>query len=160
MLSEHELAKGYNTLKIIWSALSFSLLFYVVVIPFLCKDMALTQAPAELITDLRHLLYGLAAITLAAAWLARRWLLAKRVAPSGNKSRQHPALQRYTTAMLVALAMTQSVGLYGLILFLMGQQLQDLVLLTVLAGVGMLFFLPNRDEVRQLVDRFDRGLGA
>jgi hypothetical protein len=155
MIAEQELEKGISILKVIWTALAVSLIMYVVVIPLFLRDSTIAF-PAEAYPELRMLMYGLGFATLVFSWFIRRMLLAVKNKPKQTQSRQHPALQRYTTAMIVALAMTEAIGIYGLILYLLGKNQIDLYLLTALAAAAMTLYFPRKEEVSNLAARFDR----
>jgi hypothetical protein len=155
MLTGQELEKGMSILKTIWAALTMSLVMYVIAVPLFLRDSTVNFS-SEVYGDLRLILYGLACATLVATWFVRRMLLAAQSSPKPTKSRQHPALQRYTTAMIVALAMTEAIGIYGLILFLLGKNQTDLFLLTALSGAAMTLYFPRKEEVIALAEKFDR----
>ena len=155
MLTAQELERGMSTLKIIWTALTMSLIMYVFAVPVMLRDSTINLSP-EAYADLRITMYGVAFATLVISWFVRRALLAAQSAPKQVKSRQHPALQRYTTAMIIALAMTESIGIYGLILFLLSKNQVDLYLLTALSAAAMTLYFPRKEEVISLAERFDR----
>ncbi|QQG66474.1 hypothetical protein [Desulfobulbus oligotrophicus] len=157
-MTRQELEKGMSSLKIIWSALAMSLIMYVLAVP-LILDRETVNLAAETYAELRLFMYPLAGVTLVASWFVRRSILAAKPSATRNRSRQHPAIQRYTTAMIVTLAMTQSIGLYGLILYLLGSNRVDLYLLTALAAVAMILYFPRQDEVMQLAERFSSRSG-
>ncbi|MCL2790312.1 MAG: hypothetical protein FWD79_06670 [Desulfobulbus sp.] len=150
MLSTEELDKGMVMLKTVWSALAGSLVMYVIAIPFFLRDSAITVAAATY-EELRMLLYIAAGLTLAASWLVRRLLLTVRTSPTkSSRSRQHPVIQRYTTTMIVVLAMTEAIAIYGLILFLLGKNQTDLLLFSALAAAAMIFYFPRKTELIDL----------
>lgn len=155
MIAEQELEKGISILKVIWSALAVSLLMYVIVIPLFLRDSTI-DFPREAYPDLRMFMYGLAFATVVCSWFVRRLLLAAKLPAKPTQSRQHPALQRYTTAMIVALAMSEAIGIYGLILYLLGKNQTDLYLLTALSAAAMTLYFPRKEEVSSLATRFDR----
>lgn len=155
MIAEQELEKGISILKVIWSALAVSLLMYVIVIPLFLRDSTI-DFPREAYPDLRMFMYGLAFTTVVCSWFVRRLLLAAKLPAKPTQSRQHPALQRYTTAMIVALAMSEAIGIYGLILYLLGKNQTDLYLLTALSAAAMTLYFPRKEEVSSLATRFDR----
>ncbi len=155
MLTGQELDKGMSMLKTIWSALALSLIMYVLAVPYLLRDTPIEFSP-ETYAGLRIIMYVLSFATLAASWLVRRTLLAARPSSRQNKSGQHPAVQRYTTAMIVALAMTEAIAIYGLILFLLGKNHTDLYLLTGFSAAGMTLYYPRREEVVSLAEQLAR----
>jgi FtsH-binding integral membrane protein len=155
MITGQELEKGMSMLKMIWGALMMSLLVYITVAPLILgtSEIVLT---AEGYSTLRMTFYGLAFLTLAVAWFVRKTILAAQKAPRPTKSRQHPALQRYTTAMIVALALSEAIGVYGLILFILGKNQFDLFLLTALSAAAMTLYYPKKEEVISLAERLEK----
>ncbi|WP_310601414.1 hypothetical protein [Desulfobulbus sp.] len=155
MISAQELDQGMVMLKTIWYALAGSLVMYVIAVPLLLGDTAV-NVTVDFYGQLRLLLYAAAGMTLAVSWLARRLLLAANKPPAPSKSRQHPVVQRYTTAMIVTLALVEAIALYGLILFLVGKNPIDLLLLSAMAAVAMIFYFPKKTDLIDLAEKFRR----
>lgn len=155
MLTGQELEKGMSMLKMIWGALVMSLLAYIIVAPLILETSQIDLS-AEAYSTLRMTMYGVAFLTLAAAWFVRRSILAAQRVPRPTKSRQHPAIQRYTTAMIIALGMSEAIGIYGLILFLLGKNQVDLYLLTALSAAAMTLYYPKKEEVVSLAEKFQK----
>jgi F0F1-type ATP synthase membrane subunit c/vacuolar-type H+-ATPase subunit K len=153
MLTGQELEKGMSMLKMIWGALAVSLLMYIFIAPMILETSQV-NFPPDAYATLRMSLYGVAFATLAATWFVRKIILTAKSAPRQTKSRQHPAIQRYTTAMIIALAMSEAIGIYGLILFLLGKNQFDLYLLTALSAAAMTLYFPKKEEVISLSERF------
>ncbi len=155
MIAEQELEKGLSILKVIWTALAVSLVMYVAAVPLLLRGSTI-DFPVEAYPDLRMFMYGLAFATVVLSWFIRRMFLAGKKPSNVSHSRQHPALQRYTTAMIVALAMSEAIGIYGLVLYLLGKNQTDLYLLTALSAAAMTLYFPRKEEVSSLAARFDQ----
>lgn len=151
-MTRQELEKGMSNLKIIWSALTVSLVMYVLAVPLILGKEVINLSAATY-AELRLFMYPLAGATLIASWFVRRLILAAKPSVRRNKSRQHPAVQRYTTAMIVTLAITQAIALYGLILYLLGNNPVDLYLLTALAAAAMVLYFPKKNELIHLEER-------
>jgi len=60
-------------------------------------------------------------------------------------------LQKYSAATIVALAMSESIGVYGLILFFLGKNSTDLYLLILISAAAMVIYRPRKDEMLNLV---------
>jgi len=52
--------------------------------------------------------------------------------------------------MIVAWALSESIGVFGLVLFLLGKNPTDLYLLILISAVAMLIYRPRKDEVISL----------
>lgn len=101
---------------------------------------------------LRTVLYVLSFIILLVTRIVRRLVLSGK---GVGTSRQTPALsnpllQKYLAAMMIALALSESIGIFGFVLFLVGKSAIDLYVLIGLAAVTMLVYRPRRDELLAL----------
>jgi len=63
---------------------------------------------------------------------------------------QNLIVRKYAIAMLVALAMSESIGIYGFVLFLLGRDVLDLYLLNLVSAAAMFTYRPKRDEIINL----------
>ncbi len=145
--------KGLLTLNIIWAAMLMSLLIYVFVGLYI-KDTLRITMESTLIETLRNVLYVVSFIILLATKFVRKLVLSGKdqsavlnAGQSSYQSSRPSALARYTTAMVISLAMTESIGIYGLVLFFLGKNQTDLYLFILVSAVTMLFYRPRRDEI-------------
>jgi F0F1-type ATP synthase membrane subunit c/vacuolar-type H+-ATPase subunit K len=100
---------------------------------------------------LRKIFYALAGITLIITRYIKRFVLsAGGRGGSAMQSSESPVLQKYATAMIIAWALSESIGLYGLVLFLLGRNTTDLYLLILIAAAALLLYRPGRDEIMSL----------
>jgi F0F1-type ATP synthase membrane subunit c/vacuolar-type H+-ATPase subunit K len=151
MITDEEVKKGLMTLNIIWFAILMSLVIYLVV-GLQVKENMQTSMDAATFTTFKSILYGIAAITLVIARFVRKFVLSEKGGKFFVKSRsrqttQNPVLAKYTAAMIISLALTESVGIYGLVLFFIGKNALDLYLLIAVSAIAMLFYRPNKEEI-------------
>lgn len=146
MISEQELHRGITVVRGIWAALFASLILYVVMAPMVFGSTAIALS-AEGYRILRLGLYGGAVLTLLLTWVLRRTLLAGKRPAKPSRSGQHPAVSRYISVMMVTMGMSEAIGVYGLILYILGQHRQDLYLLTLLSAAAMLLYFPKKEEI-------------
>jgi len=150
MISEQELNKGLLTMKIIWFGMLTALAIYL----FMGLQIgAGFKSPVDKDTFaiLRMVLYAVSFATLIAVRYIRRLALygkGKYWQPS--QTPQHPALQRYVGAMVASLAMSESIGIFGLVLFLLGKNTIDLYLLILVSAAAMVMYRPRKDELLSL----------
>lgn len=158
MLGENDraaIAQGMRTLWIIWGAMMGSLVLYV----FICyqwgDELRQAGSPAAVpVGTMRTLFFGITVFILAAARLIRKFMLARRpeapavmtsTAPgSGNPSL---FLATYSTAVIVSLALSESIGIFGLVLFVLGDSLQVFRLFVAISVAALYFFRPRREEL-------------
>ena len=67
-----------------------------------------------------------------------------------DQSDQPRALARYTTAVIISLALSECIGIYGLVLFLLGDEYQTLYIFIGAAAAAMFYFRPKREELVDL----------
>ncbi len=57
--------------------------------------------------------------------------------------------------------MSESIGVYGLILFFMGKNRSDLYILIVISAAAMLYYRPNKEEVISMAKELQKpGIAA
>ena len=115
MISERDLQRGLTTTKGIWLALFLSLILYVFIAPMLFRSAQVTFSQENYQT-LRLALFACAGLTLVLSWFLRKYLLAAPPGKRTTNSNQHPAVARYISIMMVAMGMSEAIGVYGLIL--------------------------------------------
>ena len=57
---------------------------------------------------------------------------------------------KYTTAIIISLALCESVGIYGLILFFLGGSFQTMYTFMIISAAGMFYYRPKREEIEAL----------
>jgi len=153
MINDQELNKTMLTLKIIFSAIMFSLAVYMYVGLMVGKNPR-TTIDADTLTTLRITLYGLSCFTLLITKPVKKFILKKGLKNSlRTVTSQPPEVQKYTQAMITACALSESIGVYGLVLFMLGKQPVDLYILIALSAGAMLQYRPKKDELLGLFER-------
>lgn len=117
MISDQELTKALLPMRVIWLFLVLAPAFYLLVGIYL-EPTVHTNLDPKTLENVKMTLYILAFITLVITGYVRNYILARQETPGikqsiGNK----PILQKYFVSMIVALAMSESIGVYGLVLF-------------------------------------------
>jgi hypothetical protein len=153
MIAEQDVDRTLAVLKIVWLALLGSLVVYVIVGRLVAPGLT-SLLSAEAFPMLRTALYALGLITLIGAGYMRRLILAAR-GPSASpvQAGLSPLLQKYSSAVIASLAMSESVGIYGLVLFLLGKNTMDLYLPVGIAAAALFYFRPRREELLHLCRR-------
>lgn len=145
--------KGWVTLNIIWAAMLISVFIYLFVGLYM-EDKISIPMEKNIFEILRNTLYVVSFVILIITKHLRKLVLSgkglnnvKKIRQQSDQNTQHPALSRYTTAMIIALAMSESIGIYGLILFFLGKNQLDLYLLITISAAAMLYYHPKKEEV-------------
>ena len=154
---QEAIAKGMRMLWIVWGAMLASLVLYIGVCHFLAEQISprfLPSVPAEMMSNI---LYGIAAISLFAAHFLRKLLvknkikLPKATGPKMTSAQnQPPFVMHYFTAVVISLAISESIGLYGFVLFFLWVDFQSLYSFMAIAAAAMIYFRPKREELQGL----------
>ena len=119
--------KGMRVIWLIWAGMFTSLLIYVLVCHLLSgwvqivRDEAWSDSSVQL---LRHVLYGVSAFTLVISFYLKRIFL--NVRPRTHKTlivkkpshlNQPPYVSQYNVTVIIVLALSETIGIYGLYLF-------------------------------------------
>jgi len=150
VITEQELDKRLMTLRIIWFAMLMSLDIYLFVGIQVGTNVQ-SSINEDTLGILRTVLYAMAfAILIATRYIRKLILSGKSEVSQPAQVLKHPALQKYSAATIVALAMSESIGIYGLVLFFLGKNSTDLYLLILISAVAMVMYRPRKDEMLNL----------
>ena len=149
--------KGLRVLWIIWAAMLASLLIYVFVCHQIGEEIRRTASPDFSSGQLKNILYVAVIVTLFLTYFLRKLILSSRFISSDHKlikpetdSNQPLFLAKYTKAMIVSLALSESIGIYGLVLFLIGDSFQTLYIFTGISAAAMIFYRPKKEDLETL----------
>jgi F0F1-type ATP synthase membrane subunit c/vacuolar-type H+-ATPase subunit K len=156
MLSPGEMEKinkGWTIVNIIWMAMLLSLLVYLVVGLAVADEIDISIEESVFQT-IRSVLYVVSFVTLIATKFIRKIVLSGKgqgnitgAYQQSDQKTASPLLAKYTTAMIIALAMSESIGVYGLVLFFLGKNQFDLYLLIMVSAGAMLYYRPKKEEI-------------
>ena len=142
---------------IIWGAMVGSLVIYIVICNLIGDQIRRPMGPGFPLVLLRNILFGIGIVALIATHFIRKFILRKPSGSPGSVSTSQPSPQdlvkiyaKYTTAMIISLALCESVGIYGLILFFQGGSFQAMYTFMIISGVGMFYYRPKREEIEAL----------
>jgi len=153
--------KGMQTLWIIWAAMLVSLLMYV----FIChqpgvgfKGFGGSDFPIGL---LRNIFFGAGSAAWLMAYFMRRSMLSVRAGISKPKPVERmvkwnapPCIAKYATTVIVSLALSESIGVYGFVLFLFEGGFKTLYTFIGISALAMVFYRPKREEVERLATAY------
>jgi len=149
--------KGLRVLWIIWAAMLASLLIYVFICHQIGEEIRRTASPDFPTAQLKNILYVAVIGTLFLTYFLRKLILSSRFSNSDHKlikpetdSNQPLFLAKYTKAMIVSLALSESIGIYGLVLFLIGDSFQTLYIFTGISAAAMIFYRPKKEDLETL----------
>ncbi|UCB49839.1 MAG: hypothetical protein JSW56_02780 [Deltaproteobacteria bacterium] len=106
---------------------------------------------------MRNVLYGVAIVTLILTHFLKKFMLAQRSGGSGPTSlrpqlgsNQSSLISKYAVSMIVSLALSESIGLYGFVLFLLGENFRTLYIFVGISAIALFFYRPKREEIETL----------
>lgn len=76
---------------------------------------------------------------------------------SSLRSDQPSFLAKYTTAVIVSLVLSESIGIYGFVLFLLGDDFRTLYIFIGISALAMFFYRPKREELETLAIAMQSG---
>jgi F0F1-type ATP synthase membrane subunit c/vacuolar-type H+-ATPase subunit K len=148
------------TLWIIWAAIFGSLFIYAIICHQWGVNIRHTIGPNFPLDLMRNVLYGVAISTLILTHFLRKFLLAGRSSGSESMSLNPPTPStqssptgKYVVAMVVSLALSESIGVYGLVLFFVGESFRTLYIFLGISALAMFLYRPKREELETLVMR-------
>ena len=153
---DQELEKGLLTLKIVWIAMLASLAMYLFV-GLLVSANIKSSLDADTFKTIKTVLYAAAPAVMFATRFVRNLVLSRK----GRQTQPNPAfpnstLQKYVSATIVALAMSESIGIFGLVLFFLGKNLMDLYLLLLISAAAMFIYRPRKEEMAGMMHENSR----
>jgi len=151
MITEQELNKEMRRINFIYFAILFSLVIYLFVGLSIGKNAKATIG--DEFTILRTALYVLSLISLLVAKPIKKFVWKKgRISPRKAGSFYNPVIQRYTSAVIISAAVLETIGIFGLVLFILGKNPVDLYVLITVSAVALLQNRPKREEVMRLFE--------
>lgn len=142
---------------IIWGAMVGSLVFYIVICNLIVDQIRQPMGPDFPLVLLRNIFFGIGIVALVATHFIRKFILGKPSGSPGEISTSQPSPQdpekiyaKYTITMIISLALCESVGICGLILFFLGGSFQTMYTFMIISAAGMFYYRPKREEIEAL----------
>ena len=154
--SQVSLGGAMGSLWLVWLAMLGSLFIYIIVCHVLGDQIRGNIRPDFSIGLLKKILYGIAVAEFFIAYYVRNLMLSARFKNGKLNSRprsttvgRSPDEIKYMSAIVVSLAISESIGIYGLVLFLLGDEFQTLYNFIAISAVAMILFRPKLEEFEQ-----------
>ncbi len=161
-----QLKRGMLPIKVIWGAFLSALVIYVII----CHQISLLNESTDMGFDgttlliIKITLAVIAFWSLVVAYFMRKFMLT--IPPMGSKTSfiqqilisiaqplayiQHQAVTKYMAATMLSIAFSESVGIFGLILFLISGEFITLYIFVIVAAIALYFFRPKFEELERL----------
>jgi hypothetical protein len=152
--------KGWPVIWMISAGMLGAVVAYTV-ISYLVAGMPIIPVYSVPLEKIRYIFMLLAVGTLVLAYFLRKRMLSGRSAESSPPAGTVPSFfGKYTAAVIVSLAISEAIAIFGLILLFLGEGLPIVYAFMAVSALSMFFFRPDRDELEQFVNRTKTGLTA
>lgn len=139
---------GLQRAWLFWSAMAATLLVYVAITQVFATGVVPAPHPAYT-GKTAVIVYGVALIAFGFAGAIRRTLLAARAGPPGQPHTRL-AIGRYLTAVIVSVAICETVAILGLVLHFIGVNDEVTYTVVIASAVAMFIYRPRRSELERL----------
>ncbi len=149
MEEKQELAKKMVMTWIIWGAMFFSLLMYIIMAHLVMDQLdSNTLGPDFPLALFTNILFAVGVTEVVIAFFLR-WFMLKM---AGRKQADiSQAAGKYTVIVLISCAICESVGIYGLVLFFLCQDFQLLYSFMFISAISMIYFRPKTRELEAIL---------
>jgi hypothetical protein len=159
--------KGMKTLWVIWVAMLGSLFIYIFICLQLGEGFMGTERSEVPIDVIRNIFFVVAAAELILTYYLRRFMLKERSTVAGAHGvrgpatlNQPPFVGHYSSVVIISLAFSESIGIYGFVLFLLGAGFKTLYIFIAVSALAMVFYRPKREEMEKLAMSYKKQAGA
>ena len=153
-----EAGQRFRILKIVWTAILMSLVLFLFICHFVRIPIELDQSADAAIEGLVYVFYALAVAQFFLAHFLRRALLSSKKPASATPSPEAQTVQtrqqilaKYSAAVIVSLAIAESIGILSLVLFFFTGNFQTLYILMVVSAVAIIYHRPKKEELAGLL---------
>ena len=155
---QEALIKWMRNLWIVCASMVITLVMYIGVCHYFAERFQTRSYPYDLPIEMfKNIFYGLAVVSLFLAYFLRKLLLKVKVDNSSVKvikatpaRNQPPFIAKYFNAVIVSLTISESIGLYGFVLFFLGADFQTLYIFMAISAAAMFYFPPKIEELKEL----------
>ncbi len=103
---------------------------------------------------IRTVLYTVAIVTFPLTNLIRhiQLRLNQTMPPRSHTAHENDAKRRYLTTIIVSMALIESVGIFGLVMFVLGDGFNTLHIFIGLSVLGLFLYRPKADEYLEIIE--------
>ena len=149
--------KGLVVLWIIWAAIMGSLFIYGFICHQLGEEIRRNVNQFSHLSLLRNMPFGVAIIILLLTHYFKKILLGSafggflsKLPKSAPYANQPPFLAKYTKALIVSFALSESIGIFGLVLFFLGDSFRTLYTFIGISALAIIYHRPKREDREKL----------
>jgi hypothetical protein len=150
-----QLKAGMFKVWTVWIAMFLTLVLALIFVLLLGKNVEQIHPPRT-IRQITQILYGVAIVGLVSAHFIRKYMLHRASSKplskdTGNTPGQiSPYIARYKPAVVVSLAIAETIAAFGLTIFFMAGNLTTFLIFLAISLVGLFLYRPKFEEVEKL----------
>lgn len=150
MLGQVEREQSKSDLILPWMVVGMmvAMLVAYVVVCHLFGEQLQQPLPQSQRVLIRTILYALAIVTFPLTNLIRHIQLRLNQTMPGDKLSK----SRYLLTVTVSMVLVESVGIFGLVMFILGDDFNTLYIFTGLSALGMFLYRPKPDEYHDIIE--------
>jgi hypothetical protein len=165
---EEALRKRLNTILIIWLVFLLSLAVYAAVFYIAGEQIKASGGKSEAPVKLLRLVFaGVSVFQIVVSFFLRKKLPGGMLAQS--KLLDHAKLRsdeeynlriassQYLIAVLISLAISESIALYGIVLFILGADYNTLLTFVGISALAMVLHCPRQSELETVAEKLKQG---
>lgn len=169
---QRSINRGIITIRIIWIGLMVALVIYIIIGNVLGEGLLYSadEPEDEAFVIVGYVLYAISAIELIVVGIIRKSItnpdsaIAKIIGFASmtdpvtvvtSQGNPNSAIARYIGGLTVCFGLIESIGIYGLLLFMLNGSFLDLYLLCGIALAAMLFWGPRKQELVDLTCKLE-----
>ncbi|WP_321415515.1 hypothetical protein [uncultured Desulfobacter sp.] len=141
---------GWRVILMIWGAILASLGVYLIICINVGKFLQVNIDSDFPLTTVKYSLFAMACVTIIGVHIFRKFLLTPGRSVDNSMqmpSTQHPAIAKYTIAVVITSALLESIGIYGVVLFFLAKDARSLYQLLIISAAAMIYFRPRKKEL-------------
>jgi hypothetical protein len=155
---EHEeLNTWMRNIWIIWASMLVGLVLYIGVCNYLAENLQARLSQDVPLEMFKNIFYGLTVGSLLLANFLEKLLLRVKIDQPHQAIKsptpvchQPPFVTKYLNAVIVSLAISESIGLYVFVLFFFSVDFPTLYTFMAISVVAMFYFRPKMEELKKL----------
>lgn len=143
-----------NDLNVHWIiviAMALTVVAYIFICHYFGSDIQIGLEESQRVL-IRTVLYVLAIVTLPLTSLLRHILLRLNQTMPGD----NPAKNRYLVTIVMTQVMVEAVAIFGLVMFVLGDEYNTLYIFSVMAGLGIFLHRPKMGEYLRIIEALNR----
>lgn len=150
-----QLKAGMFKVWTVWIAMFLTLVLALIFAFLLGKNVEQLHHPRT-IRQITQILYGVSIVGLILAYFIRKYMLHRTSSKplseeTGNARGQiSPYIARYKPAVVVSLAIAESIAAFGLTIFFMDGNLTTFLIFLAISLIGLFIYRPKFEEVEKL----------